>query len=82
MAPTRSGKGVSAIIPNLLTYPGAVLVIDPKGGNAAVTGRQRRDVGQAVYILDLWNIAGQASATFNPLDRLIPPALISARTRR
>jgi len=72
MAPTRSGKGVSAIIPNLLTYPGAVLVIDPKGENAAVTARRRRAMGQAVHVLDPWNIAGQPAATFNPLDRLDP----------
>jgi type IV secretion system protein VirD4 len=37
-APTRGGKGVSAIIPNLLTYEGSVLVIDPKGENAMITG--------------------------------------------
>lgn len=30
LAPTRSGKGVSAVIPNLLDYPGSVLVVDVK----------------------------------------------------
>jgi type IV secretion system protein VirD4 len=29
IAGSRAGKGVSAIIPNLIEYPGSVLVIDP-----------------------------------------------------
>jgi len=29
IAPTRSGKGVAAIVPNLLTYEGSAIVIDP-----------------------------------------------------
>ena len=37
IAPTRTGKGVGTIIPNLLTAERSVLVIDPKGENAAVT---------------------------------------------
>lgn len=41
LAPTRSGKGVSSIIPNLLTYPGSVFVVDVKGENAAITARRR-----------------------------------------
>lgn len=31
IAPTRTGKGVGTIIPNLLEYPFAVVCIDPKG---------------------------------------------------
>src|SRR5581483_3332875 len=31
VAPTRSGKGVGIVIPNLLTYPGPIVVTDPKG---------------------------------------------------
>ena len=37
LAPTRSGKGVGAIIPNLLTADRSVLCIDPKGENARAT---------------------------------------------
>jgi type IV secretion system protein VirD4 len=29
-APTRSGKGVSSIIPTILSYPGSVIVLDFK----------------------------------------------------
>lgn len=67
-APTRSGKGTSAIVPNLLTYPGSVLVIDPKGENAAITARRRRELGQTVHVLNPWGLCGLESAAFNPLD--------------
>lgn len=68
LAPTRSGKGVSSIIPNLLTYPGSVFVVDVKGENAAITARRRRAMGQAVHVLDPWGISGVKSCAFNPLD--------------
>jgi type IV secretion system protein VirD4 len=32
-SPTRSGKGVSSIIPALLSYPGVEIVLDFKGEN-------------------------------------------------
>jgi type IV secretion system protein VirD4 len=51
-APTGSGKGVSAIIPNLLHYSGPCIVIDPKGENFRVTAHHRRSLGQEVLLLD------------------------------
>lgn len=58
VAPNRTGKGTSAIIPNLLLYTGSVLCIDPKGENAIVSaGRRRWFLDQQVEILDPWNIA-------------------------
>lgn len=72
LAPNRSGKGVSSIIPNLLTWPGSLVVIDPKGENAAVTARHRRAMGQAVHVLDPWGITGLPRARFNPLLWLDP----------
>ena len=71
IAPNRSGKGTSAIIPNLLRYCGSVLVIDPKGENAMITANQRGRLAQAVHIVDPWGITGFAAACFNPLDWLI-----------
>lgn len=78
IAPTRTGKGVSAIIPNLLTYPGSALVIDPKGENARLTAARRGPghgsspgLGQAVHVLDPWGITGLPVSSFNPLDWLI-----------
>lgn len=73
VAPTRSGKGTTQIIPNLLSYEGSVLVIDPKGENALITARQRQEMGQDVHIVDPWGIAkvkGLKTASFNPLDWL------------
>ena len=73
VAPTRSGKGTTQIIPNLLTYEGSVLVIDPKGENALITVQARKDMGQDVCILDPWGIAqveGIETARFNPMDWL------------
>lgn len=69
IAPTRSGKGVGAIIPNLLTADRSVLCIDPKGENARITARTRARFGP-VYVLDPFEVSGQATATFNPLDGL------------
>lgn len=81
VAPTRSGKGVSSIIPNLLTYEGSAFVIDPKGENSLVTAHRRGSgdvaggipgLGQKIYLLDPWDIAasklGMTAAHFNPLD--------------
>lgn len=72
VAPTRSGKGVSHIIPNLLTFMGSVFVIDPKGENALITAKARQSMGQTVHLIDPWDISasnlGMAQARFNPLD--------------
>src|SRR5438445_5161271 len=67
VAPTRSGKGVSAVIPNLPDYPGSVLVTDPKGENYAVTARWRRGLGAPVYAFDPFGVA-EGGASYNPLD--------------
>lgn len=72
VAPTRAGKGVSSIIPNLLTHRGSCLVIDPKGENARVTAGQRAALGQEVHVIDPWGITGMEASRFNPLAWLDP----------
>ncbi|WP_370236131.1 MULTISPECIES: type IV secretory system conjugative DNA transfer family protein [Henriciella] len=72
IAPTGSGKGVSCIIPTLLTYTGPVIVIDPKGENAAVTAERRRQMGQQVHVIDPFGISGEEPARFNPLELVNP----------
>lgn len=67
VAPTRSGKGVSCVIPNLLDHPGSVLVTDPKGENYAVTARWRRETGHRVHAFDPFLVVG-GDAALNPLD--------------
>lgn len=69
MAPTRTGKGVGTIIPNLLTADRSVICIDPKGENARIAGRARATFGP-VHVLDPFGVTGQTSAAFNPLDTL------------
>ena len=75
VAPTRSGKGVGLVIPNLLHYPGSVLVVDPKGENYAVTHRFREEVlGQQIVCLDPFHIVlgkDEVSDSINPFDGIV-----------
>lgn len=68
IAGSRAGKGTSAIVPNLLLYPGSILCVDPKGENAAITAAQRVAMGQTVYALDPFETSGLPVASFNPLS--------------
>ncbi|MFN4163105.1 MAG: type IV secretory system conjugative DNA transfer family protein [Ferrovibrio sp.] len=65
-APTRTGKGVGCVIPNLLDHPGSVVVTDIKGENFATTGRRREALGPvfplAPFSRDI------ETARYNPLD--------------
>jgi type IV secretion system protein VirD4 len=69
MASTRSGKGVTLIVPHLLRYQGSAFVLDPKGENAKATGRRREALNRKVYYLDPFGISGKPQARFNPLAR-------------
>ena len=69
LAPTRAGKGVGTVIPNLLAAERSVLVIDPKGENARIAGAARERFG-TVHVLDPFGVSGRPSAAYNPLDRL------------
>ena len=69
VAATRSGKGVGSIIPNLLHFPGSLIVTDPKGENYCVTARWRREtLGHEVVPMDPFQITGATPRGFNPLD--------------
>jgi len=68
-ASTRKGKGVGAVIPNILDHPGSVVVIDIKGENAAVTSRHRATLGP-VYQLE--PMRPERSAAYNPMDFIRP----------
>lgn len=74
LAPTRTGKGVGTVIPNLLLVPHPMLVIDPKGENARVTYEARRKLGP-VHVLDPFGVTGLPAAAYNPLARLRPDSL-------
>jgi type IV secretion system protein VirD4 len=72
VAPTGAGKGVGAIIPALLSYPGSIIVTDIKGENYQVTARYRREVlGQQVVVLDPFGLVtgkDQQGDKLNPFD--------------
>lgn len=78
VARTRAGKGTRVIVPTLLRYDHSMLVIDPKGENAAITARTRRDqLKHTVHIINPWeemkalySKLGFETATFNPLDAI------------
>src|SRR6185437_1173037 len=70
IAGSRGGKGISVIIPNLLTFEGSILCIDPKGENAKITARRRRELGQDVFIVDPFHICGEKSDCLNPFETL------------
>lgn len=74
IAPTRTGKGVGTVIPNLLMAERSVICIDPKGENALITGRARSRFGP-VDVLDPFAVTGVPSSAFNPLDLLDPASL-------
>ena len=67
MASTRSGKGVTIIIPHLLRHQGSAFVLDPKGENARATGLFREALNDAVHYLDPFGISGKPQSRFNPL---------------
>jgi hypothetical protein len=68
IAPTGSGKGRSAIIPNLLIYNGPIIVIDPKCENYAVTAERRKAIGHKVIVLDPFKIQTNMGDRLNPMD--------------
>ena len=71
VAPAGAGKSVAAIIPNLMSHPGSVVVLDPKGELYEKTAEHRRTrLGHRVFRLDPMGTAGPAdtSDTLNPLD--------------
>jgi type IV secretion system protein VirD4 len=74
VAPTGAGKGVGCIVPALLHYDGPAIVVDPKGENAAITMRRRREMGQEVVVLDPMGLVAGSEGGFNPLDLIDPRA--------
>lgn len=65
-APTRSGKGVSIVIPNLLTYPDSIVVLDIKMENWLLTAGFRAKY-QDVFLFAPKSEDG-CSHRYNPLD--------------
>lgn len=68
-APTRSGKGVGVVIPNLLTWPDSAVVLDVKRENWDATAGFRAVHGQQVLMFDPLDAEGR-TARFNPLGHI------------
>ncbi|MEM9809310.1 MAG: type IV secretory system conjugative DNA transfer family protein [Cyanobacteria bacterium P01_D01_bin.56] len=71
IAATRAGKGTSQIIPNIITYGGSMLVIDPKGENYLATHKYKRKLGRVIRI-DPFRVTEKgdpeaAFSCFNPI---------------
>src|SRR3546814_2876745 len=60
-APTRSGKGVGIVIPNLLSWQESVVVLDVKRENWEATAGFRQKYGQAVYLFNPTDPEGRRS---------------------
>ncbi|MBL4803220.1 MAG: type IV secretory system conjugative DNA transfer family protein, partial [Emcibacter sp.] len=73
-AGTRSGKGTSLIIPNIILAQGSIVVIDPKGENAIVTARERANGSNYCYgkkhKVVLLDPMGEVRTEHDPFDDL------------
>lgn len=68
-APTGVGKGVSCVIPFLLTCDESAVVVDFKGENFRLTAEHRRRAfGHRIVVLDPFRMVSQTPDTFNPLE--------------
>jgi type IV secretion system protein VirD4 len=65
-APTRSGKGVSSVIPTCLDFPHSLITIDPKGENFNITAGYRRKFSHVLRLSPVSN----DTLCFNILDEL------------
>lgn len=70
IAPTRSGKGLTTIIPNLLRYRGSCVVLDPKGELFEATSKWRSTLGPVYRIAPLDRRSGKPVHRFDPLSRV------------
>lgn len=65
-APTRSGKGVGIVIPNLLNWPESAVVLDVKQENFLITSGYRARYGQKCYLFNPFAEDGRTHR-YNPL---------------
>lgn len=66
-APTRQGKGVGAIIPNLLAYAHSIVVLDIKMENYYITSGYRKKCGHAIFLFNPFSTTGLTSR-WNPFS--------------
>ena len=72
-SPAGGGKGVAALIPNLLSYKGNCVVVDPKGELFRATAQHRSGkFGHRIIRLDPFGVCGPGGDALNPYDFLFP----------
>jgi len=69
VAPTRAGKGVGYAIPNLLLFPGSMVVLDVKGELFEATSRHRQAQGDEIFYFSPFDFE-HPSHRYNPLERV------------
>lgn len=70
-SPAGGGKGVAAVIPNLLAYPGNCVIVDVKGELwETCSEHRRRRFGKRQIRLDPFEACGPGGDRFNYLDVL------------
>jgi type IV secretion system protein VirD4 len=68
-SPAGGGKGVGVLIPNLLSYRGNCVIVDPKGELYRATAeRRRKKFGHRIIRIDPFNVCGPGGDTLNPID--------------
>jgi len=69
-APTGVGKGVSCVVPFLLSCRDSCVVVDFKGENYKLTADARRRMGHKVIVLDPFRLVTGEPDSFNPLSHI------------
>ncbi len=75
IAPTGAGKGRGGLLPNLISYQGSAIVIDPKGEAYRITRRAREEMGQKVHVIDPFGLVTEETDSLNPLDAFDIPGV-------
>jgi type IV secretion system protein VirD4 len=70
-APTRSGKGVGVVIPNLLEYQESMVVLDIKQENFDLTSGWRASQGHEIYLFNPF-AEDRRTHRWNPLSYISP----------
>lgn len=71
VAPMRTGKSFTQIVSNLLAYPGAAIVLDPKGELFQATSKWRQNNVGPVYALNPFGLSTVPyTDRFDPLSRV------------
>ncbi|CVI17417.1 putative VirD4/TraG family protein [Agrobacterium fabacearum CFBP 5771] len=70
IAPTRSGKALTTIIPNLLRYQGSCVILDPKGELYGATSKWRSSLGPVYRIAPFDTDHSKPHHRFDPVSQI------------